>query len=108
MLGVLLITLSLLAHIIAGEAPGCPIEAKVAIAQVWENRREAKITGGWFGWKEPTQADWIAAMTYKSWPDMTEGALYAIDARDRERMPWLGQQVKSWQCEGGHSVIISH
>ena len=59
----------LLARIIAGEAVGCPFEAKVAVAHVYENRIEAKgIEGGWFGDADPTLTDQLAAHWYASFP----------------------------------------
>ena len=90
-----------LARIIAGEAPGCPVEAKVATAWVFHNRIEAGIVGGWFGDGEPTITDSQIARFWWMWPDPTDGALYMIHPSDRQRMPWLrGEPVKAWTCKG--------
>lgn len=84
----------------AGEAPGCPIEAKVAIGHVYNNRIAAGIDGGWFGDAEPTATDWQIAATFQLWPDPTQGALYAIGPGDASKMPWLRERTGRWECSG--------
>ena len=95
-----------LAWIIAGEASTCPVEAKVAIAQVHANRIEAQIEGGWFGWQEPRAQDVQVALSWQSWPDLVGGALYAIGPGDRAKMPWLRQRLGRWECAGGDFVEV--
>ena len=88
-----------LAWIIAGEAPGCPTEAKLAIAHVAANRVEAGMVGGWYGWRTPTSEDLAVALAWSAWPDPSRGALYAIGPGDRERMAWLEERTGRWDCE---------
>ena len=95
-----------LAWIIAGEASTCPVEAKVAIAQVHANRIEAQIEGGWFGWQEPRAQDVQVALSWQSWPDLVGGALYANGPGDRSKMPWLRQRTGRWKCAGGDFVEV--
>ena len=83
-----------LARIIAGEAPGCPVEAKLAVAHV--HSRNAV----WFGDAEPTAIDIWAAVNWQQHPDPTGGAVYLIHPDDRARMPWLVERTASWTCEG--------
>ena len=89
-----------LARIIAGEAPGCPVEAKVATAWVYHNRIEQGIQGGWFGDGEPTVTDTQIARFWWMWPDPTDGALYMIHPSDRAKMPWLVERTAQWTCTG--------
>ena len=95
-----------LAWIIAGEAPACPVEAKVAVAQVHANRIEAQIEGGWFGWQEPGPQDIQAALFFQRWPDLVDGALYAIGPGDAAKMPWLQERKGRWECAGGDFVEV--
>lgn len=88
-----------LAQIIAGEAPGCPTEAKLAIAHVAANRQEAGLVGGWFGRRASTGEDLAVALVWRAWPDPSRGALYAIGPGDRDKMPWLAQRTGRWDCE---------
>lgn len=104
-MGNLFLTVAL-AWIIAGEAPTCPMEAKIAVAQVHANRQAAGIEGGWFGWREPTTADLLAAHSWRRWPDVTDGALYAIGPGDAAKMPWLRERVARWDCEAGDFVEV--
>jgi hypothetical protein len=89
-----------LAAVIAGEAPGCPVEAKVATAHVYHNRIEQGIVGGWFGDGEPTITDSQIARYWWMWPDPTDGAIYMIHPSDRQRMPWLRERTAQWTCKG--------
>jgi hypothetical protein len=89
-----------LARIMAGETPGCPVEAKVAIGHVYHNRITAGVDGGWFGDAEPTALDTQVALTWHAWPDPTDGALYAIGPGDAAKMPWLKTRTGRWDCGG--------
>lgn len=89
-----------LASVVAGETPGCAIEAKVAAVQVAQNRMDAGIDGGWFGWAEPGSGDVLAVRTAHLWPDLVDGALYFIGPGDAERMPWLRERTGRWVCPG--------
>lgn len=101
-----LVTGAALAWIIAGEAPTCPVPAKVAIAQVYANRQAAQVEGGWFGWQEPQAIDAFVALHWQRWPDLTQGALYAIGPGDAAKMPWLRRLVIRWDCKAGDFVEI--
>ena len=89
-----------LARIIAGEAPGCPIEAKLAVAHV-HSRNEV-----WFGNAEPTALDLYVALHWQDYDDPTGGAAYLIHPTDRwrddgsVRMPWLVERTAAWTCGG--------
>lgn len=93
-----LLTALELAHVLAGETPGCPIDAKVAVSQVYANRQQAQIVGGWFGWDTPTATDMAVALTWHEWPDLAHGALYAVGPGDAERMDWLKRPMGEWSC----------
>jgi hypothetical protein len=87
-----------LARIIAGETPGCSMQAKLAVAHVYHNRLAVGIEGGWFGDADPQQVD-VAAVWLARWtPDPTAGALYMIGPGDRQRMPWLQTRTGRWEC----------
>ena len=92
------------ARIISGEAPGCPVEAKIAVANVMQNRAAAGITGGWYGDRQPAAADlavaWLAEKD--ALPQLAGDALYAIGPGDKARMPWLkdAEALRSFQCPG--------
>ena len=83
-----------LARIIAGEAPGCPIDAKLAVANV--HSRNAV----WFGDAAPTALDLYVAMHWREYDDPTGGAVYLIHPDDRSRMPWLVERTAQWTCNG--------
>ena len=89
-----------LARILAGETPGCPVDAKIAVAQVWQARQDAGIEGGWFGYDDPTTTDLAVALTWQAWPDLIHGALYAVGPGDAERMDWLDKPTGEWVCNG--------
>lgn len=95
-----------LAEIIAGEVPTCPLPAKVAIAQVYHNRLDSGIQGGWFGRGSPTPTDLAVALYWRYWPDLVDGALYAVNRDDVSRMPWLRELVVAWDCPGGISLLV--
>jgi hypothetical protein len=89
-----------LARVVAGETPGCSIEAKVALVQVASNRRAAKIEGGWFGDADPGPLDRLAVALARRAPDLVDGALYFIGPGDARRMPWLQKRTGRWVCPG--------
>lgn len=95
-----LLVVASLAWIVAGETPGCPFAAKVALVPVYGNRLEAGIDGGWFGYAEPGEADVLAERTARWLPDLVDGALYFIGPGDAERMPWLRERTGRWVCDG--------
>lgn len=81
-----------LARIVAGEAPGCDMTAKLAVAHV--HSRNAV----WYGDAGPTAADLYVALRWREYPDPTHGAQYLIHPDDRERMPWLSQRLAVFDC----------
>lgn len=81
-----------LARIIAGEAPTCDIDAKLAVAHVYQRNAV------WYGSAEPTALDLYVALNWQQYPDPTDGATYLIHPTDRERMPWLVEQTGAWTC----------
>ena len=83
-----------LAAIIAGEAPGCPFEAKLAVAHV------AQRNPVWYGNAEPTASDILAALTFAQYPDPTDGALFLIGPGDAARMTGLGKRTARFECNG--------
>lgn len=95
-----------LAWLIAGEAPACPVEAKVAVAQVAANRQAAGLLGGWFGWQRPAAVDVQVALSWWTWPDLAAGGLYAIGPGDAGKMPWLTERLARWECAGGDFVEV--
>lgn len=94
-----------LARIIAGEAGHCPVEAKVAVAQVVANRVSTglvtELRQGWFGDADPEHEDWAVALTWQTWPDLVNGAVYMIGPGDRAKMPFLDHPERRWQCSSG-------
>ena len=95
-----IVALASLAWVVAGETPGCPWPAKVALVQVASNRAEAGIEGGWFGWAEPGPLDVLAARWGGALPDLVDGALFFIGPGDASRMPWLRERTGRWVCDG--------
>jgi len=83
-----------LAAIIAGEAPGCPFEAKLAVAHV------AQRNPIWYGNAEPTAGDLLAALTWAQYPDPTHGALFLIGPGDAAKMAYLGKRTARLECNG--------
>lgn len=83
-----------LARIIAGEAPGCPIDAKLAVAHV------ASRNSVWFGDADPALVDLLVALKWQDWPDPTGHAVYLIGPGDARKMPFLGPKTGNWQCKG--------
>lgn len=97
--GVKTILLALeLARVIAGETPGCPVEAKLAVAHVAANRIEAGIDGGWFGDGDPTPVDLALALYWDRFRDPTAGALWMIGPGDV--LPWIDESNRTgrWEC----------
>ncbi len=97
---VLALLVASLAFVVAGETPGCPWPAKVALVQVYANRAAAGIEGGWFGWAEPDAVDVLAAQWGAALPDLVDGALFFIGPGDASRMPWLSERTGRWVCDG--------
>lgn len=101
----LLIALQL-ARLIAGEAPGCPVDAKMAVAWVATNRVQQGVVEewreGWYGDAEPELVDLAIALLWSSLPDSTDGAIFLVGPGDAARMPWLASmtRAKRWQCPG--------
>lgn len=89
-----------LARVLAGETPGCDVEAKIAAAHVFANRQAAGIVGGWFGDGEPTAMDIAVALTWNEFPDPTNGALFFVGPGDGAKMPWLRERTGRWVCPG--------
>lgn len=83
-----------LAAIIAGEAPGCPIEAKLAVAHV-HSRNDV-----WYGNAEPTAADLYVALHWQEYDDPTGGAVFLIGPGDAARMTGLGDMTARFECDG--------
>lgn len=83
-----------LARVLAGETPGCPVEAKIAAAHV--HSRNAV----WFGDAEPAKTDWAVALVWATLPDPSDGAQYFIGPGDAARMPWLQERTARWECGG--------
>ena len=101
-----------LARIIAGETPTCGLAAKLAVANVYQNRLDAGIVGGWSGDADPTYLDMAVAELFRSIPDPTGGALYAIGHGDRDRIralgygDWLDQLTVTARFECGGPYFV--
>lgn len=96
----LLLSMMLLARIVAGETVGCSFDAKAAAVQVALNREEAGMEGGWFGDAAPGLDDWLAVRWAGQGRDLVDGALYFIGPGDAGRMPWLRERTGRWVCDG--------
>lgn len=100
-----ILSVAMLARIIAGEAGYCPVDAKAAVAQVAMNRVQAgvvtEIQHGWFGDADPSSEDWAVALTWRAWPDLVNGAVYMIGPGDRNKMPFLDRPERRWDCSVG-------
>lgn len=83
-----------LAAVLAGETPGCPVEAKIAAAHV-ASRNEV-----WFARATPGAVDLAVALVWEALPDPTAGAGYFIGPGDAARMGWLEQRTGRWECAG--------
>ena len=84
-----------LAAVIAGEAPaGCPFDAKLAVAHVYQRNTV------WYGNAKPTALDLYVALRWQDYDDPTGGAAYLIHPNDRSRMPWLVERTAQWTCTG--------
>ena len=83
-----------LAAIIAGETPGCPFEAKLAVAHV------AQRNPVWYASADPTASDILAALTFAQYPDPTDGALFLIGPGDAAKMTGLGKRTARFECNG--------
>lgn len=83
-----------LAAIIAGEAPGCPVEAKLAVAHV------AQRNTVWYARAEPTAVDVYVALHWQEHPDPTSGAVFLIGPSDKDKMTGLGERTARFECNG--------
>ena len=94
-----------LARIIAGETTGCPVDAKFAVAHVYNNRLEQGVIGGWAGDADPTAADLAVALVWRQWPDPSRGALFAIGPGDFAKVKhFVGPATGLWHCGPGDFV----
>jgi hypothetical protein len=89
-----------LARVIAGETPGCSVEAKLAVAHVAANRVEQGIVehplDGWFGDADPKPIDLIVALHWRGTPDPTDGAVWMIGPGDN--LLWKKTRTRRWEC----------
>ena len=83
-----------LAAIIAGEAPGCDLDAKLAVAHV-HTRNDV-----WYARGEPTAADLFVALQWQEYDDPTHGAVFLIGPGDAARMTGLGERTARFECSG--------
>ena len=103
----LLIALQL-ARVIAGEAAGCPVDAKLAVAWTANNRvREGIVENwreGWYGDRKAETTDIVIALLWDKMPDTSNGAIYMIGPGDKAKMPWLAGMTRArrWECLGTH------
>jgi hypothetical protein len=89
-ISILLVVLVSLAWIIAGETPGCPLPAKIAAAQVYANRVEAGIEGGWFGWARPGPLDRLAvALAGQVYLSQARGDVRIMESQPSPMRRWL-------------------
>ncbi len=93
-----------MARVLAGETPGCEIEAKIGVMNVMQNRTAAGIEGGWFGDAAPTGADvavaWLGVQGLL--PRLAASEIYAIGPGDKAKMAWLWGRSPTmrWVCRG--------
>lgn len=85
-----MIGLYLLASLIAGEAGNCDLEAKLAVAHVVNNRAQAGIIGGWYGWGAPSEMDLAVAELAPRVADPTRGAVFLFSDADLYTKPVQG------------------
>lgn len=84
-----------LARIIAGETPGCPLPAKLAVGHV--HARNAV----WYGDAAPSAVDLWVALTWSDWADPTGGAQFLLGPGDAAKVArHLGPRTARWQCAG--------
>lgn len=84
-----------LARIIAGETPGCPLPAKLAVGHVHARNSV------WYGDRAPSAVDLWVALTWNDWPDPTAGAQYLLGPGDAAKVAQhLGPRTAHWQCAG--------
>ena len=95
-----------LARVIAGEAPGCSLEAKLAVAWVANNRVQQGVVQewyeGWYGDADPEAIDIVIALLWRNFPDPTDGAIHLLGPGDRAKTPWLSntRPKRQWRCPG--------
>ncbi len=100
---------------LAGEAPGCDVQAKIDLAYVAVHRYPELNTSGWFALDEASDVDVrvaglvlageaVGLTAFDRFPD----SYYAISDADveQDRLPWLAGQepLVRHQCGGG--VVI--
>ena len=83
-----------LAAIIAGEAPGCDLNGKLAVAHV------AQRNSIWYARAEPTAQDIYVALHWSEYADPTQGAVFLIGPGDAARMTGLGERTARFECNG--------
>lgn len=66
-----------MSYIIAGEAGGCSVEAKIAVAYMVNRGAEFN------GWKQPSEEDILVAVRWFNYPDYSNGAWSWFDNHDR-------------------------
>lgn len=106
MIQIFALTVWALAHIIAGEAGICDLDARIAVAHVVANREAAGLTSGWYGWATPDAESLQAALTWQDVADPTHGALFMLSREDVVRpavQAFLAgrERVGTWACAGG-------
>lgn len=109
------LSLPWLASMLAGEAPGCPVQAKIDLAYVAIHREQELGTDGWFALAPASQlavrvAGLVLALDAAGNRafDRFPSSYYAISSDDAEsgKLWWLADQepLVTWECGGG--VII--
>lgn len=104
-----------LASMLAGEAPGCDVQAKIDLAYVAVHRYTELNTSGWYGFDDPSMVDVrVAGLVLAGEAvgltafDRFPNSYYALSTDDVEngRLPWLvgDEPLVSHACGGG--VVI--
>ena len=83
-----------LARILAGETPGCPVEAKISAAHVYQ------VNDVWYGDANPQPADIWIAFNWSKTKNPTPGAQYFVSPADVKKMPFLKKMLREWHCKG--------
>jgi len=71
-----------LASVIAGETPTCSLEARIAVAHVYQ------VNDTWYGYAQPQALDWYAALYWERYPDPTNGATFMFGPGDLAKVSW--------------------
>lgn len=89
----LLLSLFLLASILAGESPTCDFQTKLALAHISERNPV------WYARGEPTSLDLVVALLYRYFPDPSLGAYFALGPGDLERLGApVGVRTRTFSC----------